>query len=90
MTESNLPKVPPLETPKPVRPWDLLNANKQRVGQQLKEERLEICRSCPFYRKKTHQCVKCGCFMDLKTQLADAYCPIGKWHNVEVSFKTEQ
>lgn len=86
---SELPKVPPLELRKPVRPWDLLNANKERVGAALKDERMALCKACPFYIKTTHQCRKCGCFMDLKTQLSDAFCPVGKWHAVDVSFKED-
>ena len=87
---NDLPKVPPLIPPtpqtKPVRPWDLLNANKERVGAKLKAERLAICKTCPFLIKATNQCKKCGCFMNLKTQLAEAYCPVGKWHAVDVPF----
>jgi hypothetical protein len=94
MTNSDLPKVPelglptePAEQPKPVRPWDLFNKNKERVSQEIKDARMAACESCPFLIKATKQCVKCGCFMHLKTQLADAYCPVGKWHQVDVSFK---
>lgn len=86
---SDLPKVPPLLPPggqKPVRPWDLLNANKKRVEAELKEERMAICKTCPFFIKATSQCKKCGCFMNLKTQLAEAFCPVGKWHSVDVPF----
>lgn len=85
---SELPPVPPLDPPpKPVRPWDLLNANKARVGELVKDERMAICRECPFFIKVTQQCKKCGCLMHLKTQLADAACPVGKWPAIDVSYK---
>ena len=61
-----------------VKPWDLINGS-PRSPEEIAESRLEICRSCEFYRKKTNQCKKCGCFMKLKTQLEHARCPIGKW-----------
>ncbi len=42
-------------------------------------ERMEICRSCPHLTLPFNRCEKCGCFMDLKTRLQNARCPIGKW-----------
>ena len=64
---------------KDVKPWDLLNPNKERSPEELAQYRLEICKVCPAYRPLTNTCRKCGCFMKLKTQLKDAKCPIGKW-----------
>jgi len=62
-----------------VKPWHLLNPNEPRSQEELAAYRLEICASCPFYRKLSNTCKKCGCFMKLKTTLAKASCPIGKW-----------
>ena len=62
-----------------VKPWDLLNPNKPRSPEELAQYRFEICKTCIFFRPNTKQCKKCGCFMKLKTTLADAKCPIGKW-----------
>lgn len=62
-----------------VKPWDLLNPNEPRSSGDLGQYRLEICKQCDFYRHATNQCKKCGCFMKLKTTLANAKCPIGKW-----------
>ena len=59
--------------------WDLFNPNKPKSPEELGQYRLEICKTCEFYRPKTNQCKKCGCFMKLKTSLAHAKCPIGKW-----------
>lgn len=39
--------------------------------------RLEICQGCEFFRDK--RCLKCGCFMEAKTQLEVATCPVNKW-----------
>jgi hypothetical protein len=68
-----------MTTNKPVRPWDLFNAKKPKLSEEFQKERLKICLSCPELIKLTHQCKKCGCFMELKTKLAEAKCPIGKW-----------
>lgn len=62
-----------------VKPWDLLNPNQPRSEEELMQARLDICKSCEFFRAKTEQCKKCGCFMKLKTKLKNANCPIGKW-----------
>lgn len=64
---------------KSVKPWDLLNAKKPKLSEEFQKERMDICLSCPELTKLTHQCKKCGCFMQLKTKLAEARCPIGKW-----------
>jgi ribosomal protein L32 len=70
---------------KPVRPWDMFNKNMERVIPIIQEKRMVICKSCPEYIRLTHQCKKCGCFMDAKTKLADAVCPIGKWQKVKTN-----
>lgn len=62
-----------------VKPWDLLNPKKPRSSEELAAERLTICRSCEFFRKGNQTCMKCGCFMKLKTTLSQAACPVGKW-----------
>lgn len=64
---------------KDVKPWDLLNPNEPRSQEEIIASRLEICQTCEFYRTRTNQCRKCGCFMKLKTRLEHASCPIGKW-----------
>lgn len=61
-----------------VKPWDLINGS-PRTPDEIAESRLEICRSCEFYKPSRNQCKKCGCFMKLKTKLEEARCPIGKW-----------
>ncbi len=62
-----------------VKPWDLLNPNEPRSAEELSASRLEICKSCEWFRQNSQTCKKCGCFMKLKTTLERARCPIGKW-----------
>lgn len=63
----------------PVRPWDMFNTKIERVSDDVAKERLDICKKCDFFIKTTGQCKKCGCFMNAKTRLPHASCPIGKW-----------
>lgn len=62
-----------------VGPWDLLNPNAPRTPEGLAAARLEICKTCDWFRQKSQTCKKCGCFMKLKTTLEQAKCPIGRW-----------
>jgi hypothetical protein len=61
------------------RPWDILNPNTEYVDETISEKRYSICLSCPELTKTTKQCKQCGCLMSIKTKLAVAECPIGKW-----------
>lgn len=67
------------EKNKDAKPWDLLNPNTEYVGSSAANDRFNICKSCPEFIKLTSQCKKCGCFMKIKTTMAHAACPIGKW-----------
>jgi hypothetical protein len=62
-----------------VRPWDLVNPNTEWASEDKAKERLSICKGCPELIKLTTQCKKCGCVMALKSKLAEATCPLGKW-----------
>jgi hypothetical protein len=64
---------------KDVRPWDLINPSQPKSTDEIVKSRLEICKSCEYFRPKTETCRKCGCFMKLKTTLENAKCPIDKW-----------
>jgi hypothetical protein len=59
-------------------PLDLLQKNNYTT-QELVDARLAICKNCPELIALTTQCKKCGCFMNMKTKLSAAKCPIGKW-----------
>lgn len=61
------------------RPWDLWDSSVERSSDEEASRRFEICSGCPELIKLTAQCKKCGCFMKLKTKIANAECPIGKW-----------
>lgn len=50
--------------------------------------RWEECQKCEYLIKPTNQCKKCKCFMKVKTRVASASCPIGKW-NKEHNFLGE-
>jgi hypothetical protein len=43
------------------------------------ERRLNTCRACPEFVPESSQCRQCGCYMNLKTQLATSACPLGLW-----------
>lgn len=77
----HLPDLPPIR--KPARPWDLVNPNVKRVDDEIQKARMDACNNCEFLFKLSKQCRKCGCFMEAKTTLPHAYCPIGKWDAVE-------
>lgn len=68
---------------KPARPWDMFNPNIGRVSAEVQHQRITLCESCPEFLGLTRQCKACGCFMDLKTQLPHAACPIHKWAAVQ-------
>jgi hypothetical protein len=61
------------------RPWHLLDPNVPRAPDEDAAARFSTCLGCEHLLKATSQCTKCGCFMNLKTKLAAAECPIGKW-----------
>ena len=62
---------------RPVKPWDLLNKDNWTM-EEVRLKRLEICQSCEHFNA-LRQCNLCHCFMDLKTKLENAYCPMRKW-----------
>jgi hypothetical protein len=62
-----------------VTPLDLLNPKTTKAGPELSNSRMEICKACPELIPVVNQCKKCGCFMDLKSTLKIAKCPLGKW-----------
>lgn len=57
----------------------MVNPNAGKVSEEEASRRFAICEECPRLVKLTKQCKECGCFMNLKTKLEKAECPIGKW-----------
>lgn len=64
-------------TERVVRPWDLLNPWEARATDEVRELRLATCGECDHLKHGV--CEICHCVMKLKTTLARASCPIGKW-----------
>ena len=46
--------------------------------QEIIDRRWDICKGCEFL-SDNDRCEKCGCFMKVKSRIATASCPIGKW-----------
>lgn len=67
---------------KPARPWDFIDPRTEYAISEDISKRLDLCKVCEFMMV-TGQCTKCGCFMKLKSRLAHAQCPIGKWNSVK-------
>lgn len=61
---------------------DWLKPSSPRASEAVIESRLNLCQTCEFFKKNGSRCKKCQCFMKLKTELANARCPIGKWDRV--------
>lgn len=53
------------------------------MDEVIVKQRLDTCKSCENFISITAQCKLCFCFMNLKTRIATAYCPDGKWQAVE-------
>ena len=51
------------------------------VSEEIKTQRLEICKSCEWYDDNNEQskCKKCGCFVIPKVSFAIDSCPANKW-----------
>jgi len=64
------------------KPWDYFNPKSIHVNEDMKQERLNICKSCDRYIHATTQCKECGCIMKMKTSIPHANCPLGKWSAV--------
>lgn len=45
----------------------------------LAKARINECTGCINFQKFTRQCSLCGCFMDIKSKMLEASCPINKW-----------
>jgi hypothetical protein len=53
------------------------------TNSDIAKKRYEICKSCEFFTD-TKRCSKCHCFMKMKTMIAAASCPVGKWKAEEI------
>ena len=53
-----------------------------KVSKEIREERYDTCKACPFFNAESKRCNDCGCFMEAKTWVGgdpDALCPQKKW-----------
>jgi iron-sulfur cluster repair protein YtfE (RIC family) len=70
------------------------------VNSALKQQRMEICKSCEHFTNKTtcgtpvigNEVIvngevlhTCGCIMTVKTSLSAEHCPLGKWSSERLS-----
>jgi hypothetical protein len=49
------------------------------ISNEEKQKRFETCQTCQFFIESSQKCMKCGCFMPIKTSWRSQHCPIGKW-----------
>jgi hypothetical protein len=49
------------------------------VPAEAQDARLAQCNACEFLVPDSRQCVKCTCFVDVKTLLSTESCPERKW-----------
>jgi len=53
-----------------------------RVSKEIRDERYDTCKACPFFDAASKRCTGCGCFMEAKTWIGgdpDMLCPEKKW-----------
>lgn len=55
-----------------------VQGNKSLVDDDIRENRLSICRTCPKFTPE-ERCTECGCFMKVKVAFVTSKCPMGKW-----------
>ena len=66
-----------------VKHWDMFTSM-PRASEQEINRRISICQSCHLFTK-LRRCEDCGCFMDAKSKLQPATCPLGKWETIFIS-----
>jgi len=53
-----------------------------KVSSEIREERYNTCKECPFFNAESKRCSDCGCFMEAKTWVGgdpNMLCPQKKW-----------
>jgi hypothetical protein len=53
-----------------------------KVSAEIREERYNVCKECPYFIEDSKRCSECGCFMAAKTWVAaepKLLCPKNKW-----------
>lgn len=49
------------------------------ASQEEMEKRFNLCVACEYLIPEQSRCIKCGCYMNMKTRLQASKCPINKW-----------
>lgn len=49
------------------------------VSDEIKENRMQICRECDHYDSEQIRCKECGCMLEYKTRFSLDSCPLKKW-----------
>ena len=60
-----------------------------KIRKEVSAKRLDICRGCDRFNRKTSKCEECGCFMEYKSLILSSKCPLGKWQS-ETNTNEEQ
>ena len=60
------------------------------VSDEIKEQRMTICRACDEYDADQVRCRKCGCFLLIKTSFSVDSCPLQKWSSTLTKLKQEE
>ena len=53
-----------------------------KVSAEIRKERYDTCKGCPFFDAESKRCKDCGCFMEAKTWVGgdpNKLCPQKKW-----------
>ena len=53
-----------------------------KISKEIREERYDTCKACPFFDASSKRCKDCGCFMEAKTWVGgdpNTLCPQQKW-----------
>lgn len=49
------------------------------LSQSERDARYNKCLQCPSFIRSSKRCSECGCFMEAKTWISGAVCPLAKW-----------
>jgi hypothetical protein len=61
------------------RPWDWNYSSEPHVSRQEREDRLSVCKSCPFFNIEDMKCEVDGKMVLETTKNVNGYCPEEKW-----------
>lgn len=57
----------------------------KNVKEDVKKNRLDICKACDKFNPENTTCNECGCYLEIKTQWASEKCPLDKWgHEISI------